>query len=90
MLLISKLAETEDQLPIFHTLRAPGMRERHWEILNARTGLSLAPEPSLTLTKLLDMGVAQVRHVPISPPAPSLHPPTPPHLSTPRPIAHLH
>ena len=33
---IDKLGELEDHLPVITTLRAPGMRERHWEMLNQR------------------------------------------------------
>ena len=55
-----KLVDLESHLPVVSTLRAPGMRERHWEMLNARTGLSLQfGDTSLTLTKLIETGIAE-------------------------------
>ena len=40
-------------------LRNPGLRERHWEMISEKTGIALRPDPTLTLTKLVELKISQ-------------------------------
>ena len=56
---LEQLRAFEAHLPVIMCLRAPGMRDRHWVLLNSKTGLSLSPDPSLTLFTLLQTGIGE-------------------------------
>jgi dynein heavy chain len=53
-----QLATFKEHLPLITALREPGMRQRHWEQLTQKLGVSIAPTTDLSLSKLLLVCVA--------------------------------
>ncbi|KAL3318377.1 Dynein heavy chain 1, axonemal [Cichlidogyrus casuarinus] len=51
------IEEFKPFLPLLESLRNPGMRVRHWEILSEKLNMQIVPNASLTLTKVLEMGL---------------------------------
>ena len=45
--------------PLVSALRAPGMRERHWDLMSEQIGMDLHPDDSFTLQGGLDMGLLE-------------------------------
>lgn len=45
--------------PLVSALRAPGMRERHWDQLSEQIGMDLHPDDTFTLQGGLDMGLLE-------------------------------
>eukprot|EP00698_Gefionella_okellyi_P007692 TRINITY_DN1880_c0_g3_i1.p1 TRINITY_DN1880_c0_g3~~TRINITY_DN1880_c0_g3_i1.p1 ORF type:complete len:4251 (-),score=1210.42 TRINITY_DN1880_c0_g3_i1:76-12828(-) len=53
----SKLEDFKQHLPLIQSLRNPGMKDRHWTAIFERTGLHLKPKSTLTLSRILEMGI---------------------------------
>lgn len=58
---LGRLSRFEASLPLVTRLRNPGLRDRHWAELSSRSGVALRPEPSLTLTRLVEIQTSTSR-----------------------------
>lgn len=57
--LIQKVNDFKPYIPLIRFLRNPGLRERHWETIQARTGLEIPKELSVSLESLLANNILQ-------------------------------
>ena len=61
-MLKSKLDKFKTYIPLITTLRNPGLRDRHWKRMAEISQTPISPDPSTTLTKILEMNLSQ--HLP--------------------------
>lgn len=54
-----KIEEFRLYLPIIQTLGNPGMKLRHWDRVSEIIGFPLKADDSLTLTKIIDLGLEE-------------------------------
>ena len=55
----NKLEKFKSYQPLINVLRNPGLRERHWEAMAKIVGASIYPDETTSLTKILDLNLAQ-------------------------------
>ncbi|KAI9354083.1 dynein heavy chain and region D6 of dynein motor-domain-containing protein [Zopfochytrium polystomum] len=55
----NKLDKFKTHLPLISVLRNPGLRERHWTLMEEIVGQSILPDDSTSLAKILDMNLTQ-------------------------------
>ncbi|KAJ3049383.1 Dynein heavy chain 7, axonemal [Rhizophlyctis rosea] len=55
----NKLEKFKSYQPLINVLRNPGLRERHWEAMAKIVGTSIYPDETTSLTKILDLNLAQ-------------------------------
>ncbi|CAF1941259.1 unnamed protein product [Rotaria magnacalcarata] len=53
----SQIEDFKPSIPLIQALRAPGMRNRHWEELSELVKMPVRPKKDLTFSKCLDMGL---------------------------------
>eukprot|EP00931_Biecheleriopsis_adriatica_P059471 TRINITY_DN3558_c0_g2_i1.p1 TRINITY_DN3558_c0_g2~~TRINITY_DN3558_c0_g2_i1.p1 ORF type:complete len:4446 (+),score=1220.06 TRINITY_DN3558_c0_g2_i1:273-13340(+) len=53
----SDLDQFKENVPLLHALCNPGLRKRHWAEISNVIGFQLEPDPSFTLSKVLDWDV---------------------------------
>ncbi|KAJ3317485.1 Dynein heavy chain 3, axonemal, partial [Blyttiomyces sp. JEL0837] len=55
----NKLDKFKTHLPLISILRNPGLRERHWKLMEEIVGQPISPDESTSLTKMLDLNLTQ-------------------------------
>jgi len=53
--ILDQLNDFQTHSPLVSALRNPGLRERHWATLSQKLDMTLQPDPSLSLRKLLEL-----------------------------------
>ncbi|KAK4887372.1 hypothetical protein RN001_003643 [Aquatica leii] len=52
-----QIDEFKPLIPLIQTLRNPGMRPRHWELLKAETGIAVSWTPTITFNDFISLGI---------------------------------
>jgi dynein heavy chain len=55
----NKLDKFKLHMPLISILRNPGLRERHWDIMEEIVGQSILPDEGSSLSKILDLNLGQ-------------------------------
>jgi dynein heavy chain len=55
----NKLDKFKTHLPLISILRNPGLRDRHWDIMEEIVGVSILPDEGSSLSKILDLNLGQ-------------------------------
>uniref|UniRef100_H3ANA7 AAA+ ATPase domain-containing protein n=1 Tax=Latimeria chalumnae TaxID=7897 RepID=H3ANA7_LATCH len=53
----TKLEKFKINMPLINALCAPGIKERHWNMMSQKIGFNITPQESTTLTEVLQLGL---------------------------------
>ena len=54
-----KLDKFRENIPLLQVVCNPGIRDRHWKQMGETVGFELKPDPTTTLSDVLEMGLAK-------------------------------